>query len=191
MVLLTFWSPKSFNESSTFWPTKPQIFLDRQTSSDRLSASSWAATLTPWLYRLVASMITSPILSLMWKCILASGSTDVLRSRTSFWNFVVQMIAETALWNSARTESPAVLKMRPLCSWNRPSKIARRARRLFGVKASLRSIKLLKPTTSVTHIPAFLRISRWFDSEPIQCCVIFAVRLQCPETRVWSIPNLF
>ena len=102
--------------------------------------------------------MTSPILMPTRNIMRDSASIELLRCSTSFWNSDAQTTADTALWNSANTESPAVLNTRPPCSPNRVSMISMQARKLCSVLSSLASIILLKPTTSVTKMTAILRI---------------------------------
>ena len=59
---------------------------------------------------------------------------DVVCELTEDWDLdELEITADTALENSAKTESPAVLKIRPLCSLNKSSKIFLQALKFFNV----------------------------------------------------------
>ena len=72
-----------------------------------------AATLTPSPSRSSFLTTTSPRLTPTRKCICRCSSSESLRVLRASWISTAQRTASTALENSASTESPAVLTMRP------------------------------------------------------------------------------
>ena len=85
-------------------------------------------------------------------------------SFTRFWNFEAQTTADTALENSAKMESPAVLKTLPSCSSNNFCKIFLQALKLWSVSSSSFFICCEYPTTSATNITAILRSISFRDT---------------------------
>ena len=72
-----------------------------------------AATLTPSPSRSSFLTTTSPRLTPTRKCICRWSGSESLRVLSASWISTAQRTASTTLENSASTESPAVLTMRP------------------------------------------------------------------------------
>jgi len=90
------------------------MLLDIQTPLGWESASKRAAMFTPSPSKLPSLDTTSPILMPILNSSAAGILSDLLRSIILFWNSTANSTALTALVNSAKTESPAVLKIDPL-----------------------------------------------------------------------------
>ena len=105
--------------------------------------SNLAAMLTPSPYKFFPSRTTSPMLMPIRNSIFSRSVTEEFLSLIFFWKIVAHSNAETALLNSAKTESPAVLNILPLCLNIKLSSIFRHSFKFLSVCVSLFSIALL------------------------------------------------
>ena len=96
-----------------------------------------------------------PIRNLTWR----EGGNRSFRVRSAAWISVAQRTASTALANSARIASPAVLKIRPRCVATRDSNTFLWPRNVFSVCSSSSPIRRLNSATSAERIVESLRTS--------------------------------
>src|SRR6516164_5966855 len=116
-----------------------------------------AATLTPSPSRSSPSSITSPRLTPMRNLTCRCSGNWSLRVRSAAWISVAHRTASTALPNSARIASPAVLKTRPRCRATSFSKTSLCPRKVRSVCSSSWAIKRLYSATSAERMVASLR----------------------------------
>ena len=128
-----------------------------QTPPGSAAACRRAATLTPSPSKSAPCTMTSPRLTPMRNSTRRCSGSWSLRVRRAAWISVAQRTASTALLNSARIASPAVLKMRPRCSCTSFSKTTLCPRNVCRVFSSSSAMSRLYAATSAERIVASLR----------------------------------
>ena len=108
----TFCIPRSLNSNFVLPFTKSKTLFEIVIPFVWAKASSLAAIFTQSPRRLPFSLITSPEFIPIRNSSLTEVSSGELRSWIASWNATAHSTAYTALGNSARYESPPVLKRR-------------------------------------------------------------------------------